>query len=87
MTTKSLLEASHLPIKFIVDVQGVFRKYMSPYIDIIYILISKSNEETGQVDKNFKTIFFKINKYHARASRMIQNISCDNEKNSFCECT
>lgn len=32
MTTKGLPEASHLPVEFIVDVQGVFRKYIRRYI-------------------------------------------------------
>lgn len=46
MTTKGLPEASHLPVEFIlVDVQDVFRKYMSPYIDIIYVLISNSKKD------------------------------------------
>lgn len=50
MTTKDLLEASHLPVEFIlVDVQDVFRKYMSRHIiDIIFVLTSNSREKIGR---------------------------------------
>lgn len=82
MTTKGLPETSHLPIKFIVDVQGVFRKYMSPYIDIIYILISKLKEEIVKSIKILKQFSLKLTNI-THEPRMNRNISCDKENRFF----
>lgn len=67
MTTKGLPEASHLPVEFmLVDVQDLFRKYISPYIDIIYILISNSKKKRQvRSIKILKQFSLNINKYHA----------------------